>query len=72
MRSSGIPECDKKKIHGKSLLGNHLLFSVTELKKSPSYLISGINGEHEANTWQRTTAISQASRDRVGVMGKCQ
>ena len=37
--------------------------------KSPSYLLSGINGEHEANTRQLSTAISQASKDRVGVHG---
>ena len=56
-----------KRIRGKGLLGDHLLFSVAELMKSPSNLLSGINGKHEANARQQSTAISQASRDRVGV-----
>ena len=58
--SSDTPERDKKKKKknsGKGLLGDHLPFSVTELKKAPSYLLSGINGEHEANTRPQSTAI---------------
>ena len=50
-------------------MSDHLLISVTEHKKSPFHLFSGMNGEHEANVQQRSTAISQASRDRMGVHG---
>ena len=63
------PQNVTKKDPWKRFAGDHLLFSVTELKKSPSYFLSGINGEHEANAWQRLTAISQANRDRMGVRG---